>query len=227
MGFGARPALLIVDVMRAFCGDARKPILESIKEWRNSCGEEAWDAVGHIGRLLDSAHARAIPVIYTTSATLRDDGWDQGRWPDKNSRGREDADQIHVGGNEIIKEIAPAPYDIVLCKYKPSAFYGTILDSHLVDLNVDSLIVAGTTTSGCVRATVIDAFSRNYRVSIVEEATFDRGQASHWINLFDMNQKYDDVVKTDTAVEFLNSLPASLFEGKLPSGPRRERAAIH
>jgi nicotinamidase-related amidase len=78
------------------------------------------------------------------------------------------------------------------------------------------VIVTGTTTSGCVRATVLDAFSNNFRVALAEEGCFDRSQASHAINLCDMNAKYADVVKTQEAVEFIGGLPDGMFD--LPKG---------
>ena len=76
-GFGKKPALLIIDVSYNFCGDKREPILDSIKKFHNSCGEDAWDALPHIRKLIDTCHAKNIPVIYTTG-TSRDDGWDAG-----------------------------------------------------------------------------------------------------------------------------------------------------
>jgi maleamate amidohydrolase len=88
--------------------------------------------------------------------------------------------------------------------------------SYLILLGCDSLIVTGTTTSGCVRATVLDAFSNNFRIAIAEEGCFDRSEASHAINLCDMNAKYADVVKVAEAKEFIESLPDGLFE--LPCG---------
>ena len=216
-GFGRRPVLLVIDVNKNFCGEGPEPILTSLDTWRNTCGEDAWTAMPHIQRLLEVARAKRIPTIYSTAMDLREDRWDHGRWPDKNRRGREDATVHRADGNDIVADIAPIASDIVIQKAKPSVFHGTLLASYLVDLNADSLIVTGTTTSGCVRATVIDAFSFNYRVSVVEEATFDRGQASHWINLFDMDQKYADVVTSDETVAFMGSLSDDLFIRQMPS----------
>ena len=92
--------------------------------------------------------------------------------------------------------IAPGPRDIVIKKQKPSGFFGTNLASYLTLLGCDSVIVVGTTTSGCVRATVVDAFSLNYRVILAEEGCFDRSEASHAVSLCDMHAKYADVVPT-------------------------------
>ena len=220
-GGGKKPALLIIDVNYNFCGEQREPILESIKKWRTSCGEDAWDALPHIRRLIDRCHEKGIPVIYTTG-TVRDDGWDKGSWAWKSSRSNEDvasgkpaARETNRDGNDIMDEIAPGPRDIVIRKLKPSAFSGTPLQAFLNDLGADSLIVTGTTTSGCVRASVIDAFSNNLRCTIVEEACFDRSQASHAINLCDMHAKYADVVPVEEALALVESIDA---EYNLPSG---------
>ena len=92
-----------------------------------------------------------------------------------------------------------------MLKQKPSGFFGTNMASYLTLLGCDSVIVTGTTTSGCVRATVLDAFSLNYRIALAEEGCFDRSQASHAINLCDMNAKYADVVKTSEVLAFFDS----------------------
>ncbi len=216
-GFGKRPALLVIDVNYAFCGESPEPILDSIKKWRNSCGAEGWESIGYIRKLIDGAHAKGVPVIYTTGVR-REDNWDSGSWSWKNSRSRERPQALGVNrdGNDIVDEIAPAPQDIVVLKQKPSGFFGTNMLSYLVLLGCDSVVVTGTTTSGCVRATVLDAFSNNFHVAIAEEGCFDRSQASHAINLCDMNAKYADVVKTDEVLDYFSGLPAGLFD--LPKG---------
>ncbi len=223
-GFGKRPALLVIDVNWAFCGDRPEPILESIKRWRNSCGEDAWIALPYIRSLIDKCRDKGVPVIYTTGVR-RDDNWDSGSWLWKNSRGNEDGQTIvsNLDGNEIVTPIAPGAKDIVVLKQKPSGFFGTNLTSYLTLLGCDSLIVTGTTTSGCVRATVLDGFSLNYRIALAEEGCFDRSQASHAINLCDMNAKYADVMKTEEVLAFLDTLPNGMFDlpqGKRPHSPR-------
>jgi hypothetical protein len=131
----------------------------------------------------------------------------------------------NIDGNEIVTPIAPAPQDIVIYKQKPSGFFGSNMASYLTLLGCDSVIMTGTTTSGCVRATVLDAFSLNYRVAIAEEGCFDRSQASHAINLCDMNAKYADVVKTSEALTFLDGLKPGMltFRRARRNGPRRTR----
>jgi maleamate amidohydrolase len=215
-GFGERPVVLVVDVNYAFAGDRPEPIEESIKRWPNSCGAVAWEAAAHIRTVLDAAHPRGIPVIYSTSMDPRPHGWGAGRWADKHARLRQGPDSHRAVNNQIIEPIAPRPEDVVIQKEKPSAFFGSPLAAYLVDLQADSLLVCGTTTSGCVRATVIDAFSYNFRVAVIEEGTFDRGEASHAINLFDMDQKYADVVSVAETVEYLRGRPEGLFDARMP-----------
>jgi maleamate amidohydrolase len=216
-GFGKRPLLLVIDVNYNFCGDRPEPILESIKRWHNSCGEDSWPAIASIKTLIEAAHAKGLPVAYTT-ADFREDNWDCGSWGWKNARAgeRPKVPASNLDGNTIIPDIAPGPQDIVVLKQKPSAFAGTSFAAYLTLLGCDSIIVTGTTTSGCVRATVLDAFTLNYRVAVVEEGCFDRSQASHAINLCDMNAKYADVVKAHEVLAFFDTLDAGMFE--LPSG---------
>lgn len=204
MGFGERPVLMVIDVNHNFCGHEPEPLLQSVRTWRNSCGEEAWRAVARIAELLATARATGVPIIYTTGAETRPDGFDSGRWADKNTRRGEDHTRHPGDGNTIVGPLTPRPEDIVLPKRKPSAFFGTILPAYLVDLAADSVILCGATTSGCVRATAVDAFSYNYRVCIAEEATFDRADISHKVNLFDLHHKYADVVPVGTVISYLS-----------------------
>jgi maleamate amidohydrolase len=222
-GFGKRPALLIIDVNYAFCGDKREPIMESVKRWPTSCGEDAWDALPVLARVIEAARAQGVPVIYTTGIS-REDKWDMGSWRFK--QGRPGAAQAEApaarhsnhDGNEIMPQIAPGARDIVVPKQKPSGFHSTNLLSYLTMLGCDSVIVCGTTTSGCVRGTVIDSFSYNFRTAVIEDGCFDRSQASHAINLFDMHAKYADVVTSEEVIVFLKSLPANKYD--LPPGGR-------
>jgi maleamate amidohydrolase len=204
--WGDHPALLVVDVNYNFVGDRSEPVLKSIERFPNSCGEAGWDAVGHIGRLLESARATAIPVFYTTQPAVSD-ATTAGAWARKNSRFLSGAVDPKFRGVDIVKDIEPVPGEIVMLKDKPSAFFGTPLVSYLNELRIDTTIVVGGTTSGCVRATVVDAFSYNYRVVVVEEGCFDRGRASHAVNLFDIHSKYGDVVSVAEAIEYMRGLP--------------------
>ena len=209
-GFGQRPAVLVIDMNYNFVGDKPEPILKSVERYRNSCGEEGWEGVYRIRELLEAARKKHLPTFYTT-AHERGTPVAFGRWHGKNSRGAEDMREQWAKANEIVAEIAPQDGDIVVHKQKPSAFFGTPLISMLNELHADTILVTGCTTSGCVRASVIDAFSYNFRVSVVEECVFDRGQASHKINLFDMNAKYADVISVKEALEYIRSLPDTLY----------------
>jgi len=203
--WGERPVLLVVDVNYNFAGDKPEPILESIRRFHNSCGEYAWRAIPNIVRLLEAARKAAVPVFFTTQE-LRIDAFRVGAWGRKNRRAFERDEAAEQLGTTIVPVLAPRPEELILRKTKPSAFFGTALHSYLVQLHADTVFVAGATTSGCVRATVVDAFSLNYQVVVVEDCVFDRGQSSHAINLFDMQAKYADLASADQAIEFLGCL---------------------
>lgn len=218
--WGERPALIVIDVNYAFTGEHSLPILESIKKWRNSCGEDAWTAMPVLQSLIGTCREKGVPVIYTTG-TRRMDQWNRGAWLWKNSRVSEEPvidNNTHAGldGDVIVEEIAPTPRDIVIRKEKASGFSGTPLASYLQLLRCDSVIVVGTTTSGCVRATILDAFALNFRCTVVEDGCFDRSQASHAINLCDMHAKYANVLHSEEVLPYLRDLPPNLFD--LPSG---------
>lgn len=211
MGFGQRPAVVVVDVNYDFVGDKPEPILESIKRWRYSCGDVGWRGVTAIRQLLQAARQKNVPIIYTT-VDHRPDALDYGRDRDKNFRTGELTSLPDAKGPRIPDEIAPTATDIVISKKKASAFFGTPLTSYLIDMDIDTLLVAGVSTSGCVRATVVDGHAYNYRVCVVEEATFDRSEAAHKVNLFDMHMKYADVVSLGETTKYLGQLP----QQKLP-----------
>jgi isochorismate hydrolase len=121
-------------------------------------------------------------------------------------------------GNEIVAEVAPGPADVYFVKRKPSAFLGTPLLGHLIYLGADTVIVTGTTTSGCVRATAVDAAQYNLRAIIPEECVWDRGQLTHKVNLFDVQMKYGDVKDTAAVIEYVRSLPHRPCGDRTPTG---------
>ena len=201
IGLGQKPALVIIDITYNFAGDKPEPILESIKRFPYSCGEVSWEAIRQVVSLLALVREKGIPVVYSVpSIEPKPDGW----LPIKSSR----AGEIGTApeNNEMVSEIAPRGKDIVIYKTRPSIFYGTPLLGMLHGLGVDTLLVCGTTTSGCVRASVIEAFSNNFRVAVIEECTFDRGEVSHKVNLFDMNAKYADVLSISEVRDYINNL---------------------
>lgn len=201
IGIGKNPALVIVDVTYSFTGEESEDIEQSIRKFPTSCGADSWKAIPYIKDLLKTSREMNIPIFYTIIEGHKHNS-NEKTGIKGNLFGHPTA--IEGGkGTEIVEPLKPIQGEIVISKKKPSAFFGTPLISYLVDENVDSLIVAGTTTSGCVRATVIDAFSYNFDVVIPEECTFDRGITTHAINLFDMQQKYADVLPTDEVINEL------------------------
>jgi len=205
-GFGTRPALFIIDVQYNFTGDEPGEMQEDgIKQYRTHCGEAGWQAVPHIERLLKIAREKNLPIFYTVSER-RADMIDSGVQVGKSHRGGEKSSIEGSHATQTVAPLAPRPQDILIGKRKPSAFFGTIFMSHLNFLDVDTLIMTGCTTSGCLRATAVDAYSFNFKVVIPEETAFDRFEASHAINLFDLNCKYADVIPTDDVAAYLEGL---------------------
>ncbi|WP_036594979.1 isochorismatase family protein [Ottowia thiooxydans] len=186
-GLGQRPALLIIDVQYRTVGTERKPFDEAIKEFPTSCGSVAWDAVEAMVPLVQLFRARGWPVMYPHVAPkIANEG---GRLAEKVPA----IMNVAAKGYEFPEAIAPQPGDVMLPKKHPSAFFGTALCSHLIDHQVDTVIVIGCSTSGCVRGTAVDAFSLNFKVAIPQECVYDRSITSHKVNLFDLGQKYADV----------------------------------
>jgi maleamate amidohydrolase len=215
-GFGRRPVLMLIDVNYNFVGDRPEPILESIKRWHFSCGERGWRGVAAIEPLLARARRLRLPVLYTTNPR-RPDGFDLGVWTLKGGRADEEVDVEGHLGNQIVAPLKPGSHDIFIEKKKPSAFFGTPLASYLVMLRADTVILTGTTTSGCVRASAVDAISYNFRVVVPEECVWDRGELTHKVNLFDLHQKYCDVVPVQEVLGHLARVPEGLFDEDLPA----------
>lgn len=222
-GYGERPAVMVIDVNYNFCGDRAEPILDSIERWRYSCGPAAWEqGIPAIRKVLEAARRKRLPVIYTTNPR-RADGFDLGVWTLKSTRAEDEVDVMGHKGNEIVAEVAPRESDLFIEKRKPSAFFGTPLVSHLNMMGADSLILTGTTTSGCVRASAVDALSYDFRVTIPHEAVFDRGGVSHKIALFDLHMKYVDVTDLADVLAYLEGLPAGLFDRTYPPAAQAAR----
>ena len=197
---GRRPGLLVIDVQYRTVGTSRAPYWEAIREYPTACGEDGWRAVDHIRPLLAAFRARGLPVLYPHVAPKNADT-DSGRLAEKVPS----IMTIDQKGYAFVEEIAPRKGDVLLPKKHPSAFFGTPLASHLIDLGLDTLFVTGCTTSGCVRSTVVDAFSYNFKVVVPEECVYDRSPTSHAVNLWDMNAKYADVMPVAQALERLSA----------------------
>jgi nicotinamidase-related amidase len=201
-GLGSKPALVIIDVQYRTVGTKPMPFWEAIKEFPTSCGELGWNAVSRIEMLLALFRERGWPVLYPHVSPK--ESFDTGRLAAKVPA----LMTVPRDSYGFVASVAPRDGDILLPKKHPSAFFGTPLASYLVDLGVDTLVVTGCTTSGCVRGSVVDAFAYNWRVVVPHDAVYDRSATSHAVNLFDMAAKYADVMTTAEAIAALNPLPA-------------------
>jgi nicotinamidase-related amidase len=193
VGGGSRPAVLVVDMTRAFTNPDH-PV-----------GADQTSAVEAIARLLAVSRGSGVPTFFTSLA-YRPDVSDAGVWgrklPALLSLRCDDPAAV-----EVDDRIAPVEGEIVLNKRAPSAFFGTGLPALLTPLGIDTLIVTGCSTSGCVRASVVDAVSYGYRVMVPGECVSDRVAGPHQANLFDIDAKYGDVMPLEHVLAYLSALP--------------------
>jgi nicotinamidase-related amidase len=191
VGFGQRPALLVIDLQTGFT-DLRSPLAGELDT-----------QVAATNALLEPARAAGIPVIFSTvayDAELQE----AGIWIRKIP-----ANRWLVEGSEWVQvdaRLAQRPDEMTLVKKYASCFFGTDLAARLVSRGIDTLILAGCTTSGCVRATAVDACSYGFRPIVVEDAVGDRAALPHAASLFDIDAKYGDVVALADAVDYLTGL---------------------
>lgn len=205
IGFGARPALLVVDVQYYMVGLRGRDDNEIAYPF--SCGEAAFAAIEPMRRVLAACRAAAVPVIFTRFV-IDPSGSDAGLLHSKIGRGTRHSDNLYFKGThgaEILADLQPLTGEPVIDKNRKSAFFGTSLRERLAHLGIDTCIVIGGSTSGCVRATVVDAEQHDLRVIIPEEAVFDRVPKIHDANLFDMNRSSADVVPTETVLAYLET----------------------
>ncbi len=191
LGFGLAPALILVDFVEAYF-DKDSPFYAGVD-----------DALSSALRVREVARAAGIPVIYT-NVVYQEGGVDGGVFYRKIP-----SLKVFVAGNPLggwPGRLQPADDERVISKQYPSAFFGTALAATLTDSGIDTLIITGVTTSGCVRATCVDAMSYGFAPIVVADACGDRHEAPHKANLFDMNAKYADVVDERTVIEHLNGL---------------------
>jgi nicotinamidase-related amidase len=197
---GPSPALLAIDLYElAYQGGAKSPS-ELHRTYPSSCGVYAHEAIEPTKRLFAAARAANIPIFYTTQDT-RPDSLPTRVTATKRQRVPQDPSLYNIK-----TEFMPRPGDVVITKQRASGFYGTPLMAHLTQLGVQSLIVCGESTSGCVRASAVDAYSNGFHVTLVEECCYDRSVLSHKVNLFDMHHKYCDVLHIDEVVTHLDGL---------------------
>jgi maleamate amidohydrolase len=192
---GERPAVLVVDFS---CG---------FTDPECALGSDLSNEVEATRRLLDAARAKDLPVIFTTigfEASLRDGGLWLQKVPSLGD--------LQVGGRwvEIDSRLAPREDETVVLKKGASAFFGTNLAAILVSQGIDSVLLCGATTSGCIRATAIDLLQYGFPALVPRECVGDRAQAPHEANLFDIHAKYADVVSLDDALVYVESVPGKV-----------------
>ncbi len=191
LGFGKAPALILVDFVEAYF-DKDSPFYAGVG-----------DALSSALRIRDAARAAGIPVIYT-NVVYQEGGVDGGVFYRKIH-----SLEVFVSGNPLGRwpeGLQPADDELVISKQYPSAFFGTSLAATLTDSGIDTLIITGVTTSGCVRATCVDAMSYGFVPIVVSDACGDRHAEPHEANLFDMNAKYADVVDEAAVITYLHRI---------------------
>jgi maleamate amidohydrolase len=194
-GFGRRPALIVIDVNVGFTA-AESPLVCDLEE-----------VVAAIRQLLEEARRAEIPIVFTTVSYAEGDKRTAAAFIDKVPA----LLTLEAGSRwvEIDPRITPREDEPVLNKLFASAFFGTALSSLLAANGCDSLIVTGASTSGCVRATAVDALQHGYRPLVVREAVGDRNPEAHAANLYDIDAKYGDVVSVTEVIEHLEGLVAT------------------
>jgi maleamate amidohydrolase len=195
---GSRPAVLVVDFS---CG---------FTDPECTLGTDMTDQVEATKRLLDAARAKGLPIVFTTigyEASLKDGGL----WLQKVPT----LGELQVGGRwvEIDPRLEPREDETIVLKKGASGFFGTNLASILISQGIDSVILCGATTSGCVRATAVDLLQYGYPTIVPRECVADRAQAPHDANLFDIHAKYADVVSVEEALAYVESVPGKVGAG--------------
>ncbi|HVA15233.1 MAG TPA: isochorismatase family protein [Stellaceae bacterium] len=191
---GAPAALVAVDLYEQVYRGGDRPVVDLIAAHPMSCGAHAFAAIAPTQRLLAAARAAGLPVFYSTG-DARPESKPGSVTATQRRRGGFDPD-----GYRIRTEFKPLPGDVVITKQRASAFHGTPLAAHLTQLGIHTVVMCGETTSGCVRASAVDAYSAGYHVVLAEECCFDRVELSHKVNLFDLHHKYADVMHIDEVV---------------------------
>jgi nicotinamidase-related amidase len=212
---GESPALLAIDLYELVYRGGPRPPAALVSTHPSSCGEYAYAAIEPTRRLFAAARAAGLPVFYSTGDVRAESR------PTLVAATKRNQPPVEAADFAIRPEFRPQPQDVVITKQRASVFFGTPLIAHLTQLGVRSLIVCGESTSGCVRASAVDAYSHGFHVVLVEECCFDRSLLSHKVNLFDMHHKYCDVMHIEEVVAHLDqigqqnslSFPAPLAEG--------------
>ena len=190
VGFGKRPAILVIDLQLGFT-DPTFPLGSNLDRVVESCCE-----------LIKAARPKNIPVIFTTCGYEKNLK-DAGLWKRKSPSGA--LLQLGTKWTEIDPRLGKTDDDILIIKKYASGFFGTHLNATLNSLAVDTLIITGATTSGCARATSVDALQYGYCGIVPEECVGDRAELPHMANLFDIGQKYCDVMKLNEVLEWIQA----------------------
>ena len=192
IGFGIRPALLIIDFQNGFC-DPEMPL-----------GAPLDTEVDQTCTLLEAARAAGIPVVFTVASFEQSDLSDAGVWALKQAG----IASLMAGTSavEIDARLKRHPEEHVITKKYASSFFGTDLSSRLTSAGVDTVLITGCTTSGCVRASAVDAVQLGFRPMVVREAVGDRSPAAHEQTLLDLDFKYADVVGATETLDYLRAL---------------------
>ena len=198
---GPAPALLVIDLYELVYQGGASPVIDLIKVYPMSCGEFAWAAIEPTKRLIAAVRAAGIPIFYSTNDTRA------ASRPTAVRATKRRPDPRELDHFAIRPEFRPQLGDVVITKQRASIFYGTPLVAHLTQLGIRTVIICGETTSGCVRASAVDAYSQGYQVVVVEECCFDRSLLSHKVNLFDLHHKYADVMHVNEVLTHLHGLP--------------------
>jgi len=194
IGFGKKPAVIVIDMQYDFV-DPKSP---------STCYPMSKEIIPNIEKLLKKARAKKVPIFYT-QGLVHPSLVDVGLW--KSLAHMEGKVQVEgTRGAGIVKELQPKRQDFLIKKRRPSAFFQTDLDVFLKGAGVDTVILTGTSMSGCVRATATDSFMRDYRTMIVRECVADRVQDVLENNLFDLNAKYCDAVTLKETLAYLDTL---------------------
>ena len=197
---GAAPALIAIDLYELSYQGGAKPVVELAKVFPSSCGEHAHAAIEPTRRLFAAARAAGLPVFYSTMDTRADS------LPSAVTATKRRKVPTDPSLYAIRADFKPQPGDVVITKQRASIFYGTPLAAHLTQLGVRTVVICGESTSGCVRASAVDAYSHGFHVVLVEECCFDRSPLSHKVNLFDLHHKYADVIKVDEVLAHLGGI---------------------
>ena len=195
---GPAPALLAIDLYELAYQGGAKPVADIVDTHPSSCGEYAHTAIAPTRRLFETARRARLPIFYTTQDT------NPMSVPGRVNATKRQKVPLDPALYRIRADFEPQSGDVVIGKQRASAFYGTPLLAHLTQLHVQSIIICGESTSGCVRASAVDAYSNGFHVVLVEECCFDRSLLSHKVNLFDLHHKYADVMTVEEVVRLLS-----------------------